>query len=110
MNTEAAKALIVKFHQDGLSNVEIAKRLQAKGYVSPRTGKPINQFGVGFHVRNAMAKKAAPIRLAAERKPDDKPAPRIAKTRLQLALEVLEAPDLDPAEKVELSQRLLKHS
>jgi hypothetical protein len=110
LDLNGAKAMILKLHEQGLTNVEIAKRLQDKGYVSPRTKKPINAFGVGFHVRNATAEKAPALTLAATRKagpssPDHATSPK-RRTKIELALEILSS-ELDERVKTEVATKIL---
>jgi hypothetical protein len=108
MDLNGAKAMIMKLHYEGLTNVEIAKRLEAKGYVSPRTKKPINAFGVGFHVRQAEAKKAPAVTLASTRKEAGPVSPGTIKrrSRIELALEILSS-ELDEGVKAEVATKIL---
>ncbi len=103
MDTNGAKVLIAKLHSEGLSNVEIAKRLEKQGYRSPRTGKPISQFGVGHHVRSMAEDKAPPISLAA---PKDARATKAKPSRVRLALDLLNS-DLPEAMREELAAKVL---
>ncbi len=91
----AAKAMILNFRKEGLSYDEIARRLAKAGYVGAR-GKPLDSFGVGWHVRQSEPKahiKLAP-KEAGPASPDHATAPR--KDRFKLALDILNS-DLDPA-------------
>lgn len=107
MNLSSAKALIAKLHTEGLTNAEIARRLAEKGYKSHRTGKPIDQFGVGYHVRH-MAAKPVEIRPAPpEKSPTTTEAkPPVSASKLQLALEILKS-DLPDTVKSEVVVRVL---
>lgn len=104
LTQKGAKALILKMHAEGLSNAEIARRLAAQGYVSPRTGKAISQFGVGFHVRGDTA-PAAKVELAPVKTTAKPKTPKGGKAAL--ALRLLQSTDLPEALRVELAERVL---
>lgn len=105
MDMQGMLTFVERAHKDGLSNVEIARRLEAKGYISPRTGKPISQFGVGFHVRNLSSKKAPAVILASTRK-ESSIGGRV-KSKIDLALEILTRDDFDESLKKEIAARIL---
>lgn len=112
MDLAAAKAFILKHKSEGLTNKEIANRLRMRGYVSDRTGKPIDEFGVGYHVRDAKVKKTGRISLVHKEAGPAHPgnghvqAPR-GDSRIRLALEVLTAGDIDPTVAKEIAAKLL---
>ncbi len=110
MNLTAAKALIQKYNKEGLTNVEIAQRLRTAGYVSERTKKPINAFGVGYHVRDLKAPK---VRLELAPAPGKQAGPTHPPTvvgntdpRIRLALDILTS-TLDPALAKEVAAKIL---
>jgi hypothetical protein len=99
----------LKMHNEGLTNVEIAKRLADKGYISPRTKRPISAFGVGHHIRAATSRKAPPMQLAAEKSEAPRKAVRHngKLSKIDLALEIMANDELDYAIKKELAGRIL---
>jgi hypothetical protein len=99
--------MIAKLHAEGLTHAEIARRLADKGYKSLRTGKPLDQFGVGYHVRHMTAtpvelKLASPVIAPAAMPPKSALTP----TKLQLALDVLKS-ELPDAVKKEVVMMML---
>jgi hypothetical protein len=107
LTAKGAKALILKMHGEGLSHAEIARRLEAQGYKSPRTGKAISQFGVGFHVRGETT-PTTKVKLAPKAKPAaPAPEPRKSSGKAALALAMLKAEDLPEALRMELAERIL---
>jgi len=118
MNLAAAKAVMVKMKAEGLSNAEIAKRLQDKGYVNSRNPEkgPINAFGVGYHLRTINAKKAPAVKLAATRTDPLREAGPTSpghatskpRSKIDLALEIMMASEIGDVEvRKEIAKRIL---
>lgn len=105
IDLEGAKALIMKLHAEGLKNAEIAKRLKERGYKSERTGAPIDQFGVGYHIRT-LKNSPVDVKLAPASNGHAKQAAPAQKSKVRLALDILTS-DLDETTKQEIAARIL---
>lgn len=103
MDLEKLRETISEFREQGLSNVQIARKLKRQGVKSLRGAKEPTATMVGYHIRAMQREAGAPQTTKA------KPTPttgRPMSKKIELAQRIL-ATDLPASDKLELVENLL---